>query len=113
MPEVDISSNFKELNKFLASLGFTELMSDAPYLSYIEGEETGMVINDIIQQARITVDREGAEAAAYTSIGVEETSIPIIEEEIEMILDQPYVMVVLSPEYIPMFVSTVNNPANE
>lgn len=113
MPEVDVSSNFKELNKFLASLGFTELMSDAPYLSYIEGEETGMVINDIIQQARITVDREGAEAAAYTSIGVEETSIPIIEEEIEMILDQPYVMVVLSPEYIPMFVSTVNNPANE
>ncbi|HLR88758.1 MAG TPA: serpin family protein [Atopostipes sp.] len=113
MPEVDISSNFKELNKFLASLSFTELMSDAPYLSYIEGEETGMIINDIVQQARITVDREGAEAAAYTSIGVEETSIPIIEEEIEMILDQPYVMVVLSPEYIPMFVSTVNNPANE
>ncbi|MEY8292209.1 serpin family protein [Carnobacteriaceae bacterium 52-44] len=113
MPEVDISSNFKELNKFLASLGFTELMSDAPYLSYIEGEETGMIINDIVQQARITVDREGAEAAAYTSIGVEETSIPIIEEEIEMILDQPYVMVVLSPEYIPMFVSTVNNPTNE
>lgn len=113
MPEVDISSNFKELNKFLASLGFTELMSDAPYLSYIEGEETGMVINDIIQQARITVDREGAEAAAYTAIGVEETSIPIIEEEIEMILDRPYVMVVLSPEYIPMFVSTVNNPASE
>src|SRR5690625_5318722 len=30
MPEVDVSSNFKELNKFLASLGFTELMSDAP-----------------------------------------------------------------------------------
>lgn len=113
MPEVDISSNFKELNKFLASLSFTELMSDAPYLSYIEGEETGMIINDIVQQARITVDREGAEAAAYTSIGVEETSIPIIEEEIEMILDQPYVMVILSPEYIPMFVSTVNNPANE
>jgi serpin B len=113
MPEVDVSSNFKELNKFLASLGFTELMSDAPYLSYIEGEETGMIINDIVQQARITVDREGAEAAAYTSIGVEETSIPIIEEEIEMILDQPYVMVVLSPEYIPMFVSTVNNPTNE
>ena len=113
MPEVDISSNFKELNKFLASLSFTELMSDAPYLSYIEGEETVMIINDIVQQARITVDREGAEAAAYTSIGVEETSIPIIEEEIEMILDQPYVMVVLSPEYIPMFVSTVNNPANE
>lgn len=113
MPEVDVSSNFKELNKFLASLSFTELMSDAPYLSYIEGEETGMIINDIVQQARITVDREGAEAAAYTSIGVEETSIPIIEEEIEMILDQPYVMVVLSPEYIPMFVSTVNNPANE
>lgn len=113
MPEVDISSNFKELNKFLASLGFTELMSDAPYLSYIEGEETGMIINDIVQQARITVDREGAEAAAYTSIGVEETSIPIIEEEIEMTLDQPYVMVVLSPEYIPMFVSTVNNPASE
>lgn len=113
MPEVDISSNFKELNKFLASLSFTELMSDAPYLSYIEGEETGMIINDIVQQARITVDREGAEAAAYTSIGVEETSIPIIEEEIEMTLDQPYVMVVLSPEYIPMFVSTVNNPASE
>lgn len=113
MPEVDISSNFKELNKFLSSLGFTELMSDAPYLSYIEGEETGMIINDIVQQARITVDREGAEAAAYTSIGVEETSIPIIEEEIEMILDQPYVMVVLSPEYIPMFVSMVNNPASE
>ena len=113
MPEVDVSSNFKELNKFLASLGFTELMSDAPYLSYIEGEETGMIINDIVQQARITVDREGAEAAAYTSIGVEETSIPIIEEEIEMTLDQPYVMVVLSPEYIPMFVSTVNNPASE
>src|SRR5690625_269104 len=113
MPEVDVSSNFKELNKFLASLGFTELMSDAPYLSYIEGEETGMIINDIVQQARITVDREGAEAAAYTSIGVEETSIPIIEEEIDMILDQPYVMVILSLEYIPMFVSMVNIPANE
>lgn len=113
MPEVDIDSEFTELNKFLESLGFSELMSDAPYLSYIEDKETGMFINDIIQQARITVDREGAEAAAYTAIAVEETSMPIVEEEIEMTLDQPYVMVVLSPEYIPMFVSTVNDPTSE
>lgn len=113
MPEVDISSSFTDLNEFLSTLGFSELMSDAPYLSYIEGQKNGMRISDIIQQARITVDREGAEAAAYTAIAVEETSVSIDQEEIEMALDQPYVMVVLSSENIPMFVSTVLDPMNE
>lgn len=112
MPEVDISSSFDELNHFLSPLGFEELMSDNPQLSYIEGEDTGMAISDIIQQARIAVDREGVEAAAYTAIAIEETSAPIIDTEIEMDLDQPYIMVVLSPEDIPMFISAVNDPSD-
>lgn len=110
MPHVDISSRIGKINQFLKPLGFEDILSDEPDMSYLESE-TPQFVSDIIQQARITVDNKGVEAAAYTQVEVDTTSVmPQEVEKVEFILDKPYVMIVLDSYHNPMFISRVVNP---
>lgn len=111
MPEVDISSKYTDVNEVLKANGLNELMSETPDLSFYNDPNLSNVITQIIHEARIVVDKTGAEAAAYTSIGLETTSAePIEKRKIDLVLDKPYIMVLLSQDQAPLFIVNVIDP---
>lgn len=110
MPEVDISSHHIQLNQYLSSLGFQNVMSSHPQLSFNSNRADNMMINDIVQQVRLAVDRSGVEAAAYTAIGIRMLSDTTSKNLIDMSLNRPYLMLLLSADDLPLFMATVMNP---
>ena len=61
-----------------------------------------------VQQVRIKVDEKGIEAAAVTVLGVSESAI-IVNDEMDMILDRPFLFTVTTPSGLPMFISYVGD----
>lgn len=81
---------------------FSNLTSTPAYVSMVK------------QESHITWDEEGAEASAYTNIGISEMSAMIPEgEEVELRLDRPFLFQITSSQGIPLFVGVCGNPAAE
>lgn len=60
--------------------------------------------------ARVKIDEDGCEAAAYTILGVEATAMMGPEEEIDFTLDKPFVFAITGIDGLPLFVGLVNQP---
>ena len=108
MAEIEVQSKHEYLKELLSESGLSDVMSNYPSLSFHENRDDGQAITSVIQEAKIKVDKEGAEAAAYTSIEVRETAMPVPETIIEMDLDVPYLMILLSKDNAPLFVVSIN-----
>jgi serine protease inhibitor len=68
-----------------------------------------LFISKVLQKTKIEVNEQGTEAAAVTSIELSECSY--IEEEVEFILDSPYVYAIIDKESgLPLFIGIMNNP---
>lgn len=62
--------------------------------------------------ACVSIDEEGAEAAAYTMAGVAAMSAPMPPEaHLDFTCDRPFLFAILSPEGAPLFVGVIENPA--
>ena len=91
MPKFDIQSDM-DLTEPLKSLGLTELSSD------FSGCRHG---------AGISVDEEGVKASAFT-LSYYGAGVP--EDEVDFILDRPFVFIIEGRDGLPLFVGVVNNP---
>lgn len=60
------------------------------------------------QEVRIKVDEKGIEAAAVTILGVDE-SMPMIQGELDMTLDRPFIFTISTPSGLPLFIAYVGN----
>ena len=79
---------------------FSNLTSTPAYISMVK------------QESHISWDEEGAEASAYTNIGISEMSAMDPEgEEVELRLDRPFLFQITSSQGIPLFVGVCGNPA--
>jgi serpin B len=66
----------------------------------------GICIDKAIHNARVKIDEEGIEAAAFTAMMA--AGAALIEEEADFTLDRPFVFAVRSVEGVPMFTGVVN-----
>jgi len=69
-------------------------------------------VSAVKHAARVKVDEEGCEAAAFTAISVECTAampeqLPIVEME----LDRPFSFLITGASGLPLFLGTVNTMA--
>ena len=55
------------------------------------------------------IDEEGVEAAAYTIMAICGAGMPP-EEEIDFVLDPPFLFVITSRDGLPLFAGIVNQP---
>ena len=79
---------------------FANLTPTPAYISYIK------------QESYIMWDENGAEASAYTDIGISEMSAaPEGLKEIEFTLDRPFLFEITSSQGIPLFIGVCENPA--
>ena len=58
----------------------------------------------------MAVDEEGVAAAAYTVMPVEGATEPP-EDEVDFVLDRPFLFCLTSADGLPLFAGTVANPA--
>ncbi len=107
VPKFDISSQL-ELSKTMSALGVKDVFSDKTAdFSPLTTERTDISVSSILHGARVKIDEDGCEAAAYTAITVGATAMPT--EIYDFVLDRPFIFVIRNINGEPLFVGTVNN----
>ena len=110
MPKFDLSAQ-TDLREGLQALGVTDVFDAAaadfsPALDQAEG----LAVSQVKHGVRVAVDEEGVAAAAYTVMPVDgESAAPT--EEVDFVLDRPFLFCLTSADGLPLFAGTVANPA--
>ncbi len=83
---------------------FTPMIAEEKYLEYLP------YVSQAQQDARVTIDEDGVTAAAYTilSFGVGAAAPP--DDEVDFIVDRPFLFVITGADDVPLFVGVVNEP---
>ena len=109
VPKFDVVSD-SELSDELKSLGVTDIFrSDKADFSAILPENDGGYISQIKHAARVLIDEKGVTAAAFTTIMRAGAAMPP-EDEIDFILDRPFLFILESDDGLPLFAGIVNEP---
>ena len=110
LPKFDVSSDLDILDT-LAQLGMTDVLdgikSDCTPLT---AANDSLALTQAKHAARVKIDEDGCEAAAYTILGVEATAMMGPEDEIDFTLDNPFVFAITGIDGLPLFVGLVNQP---
>ena len=112
MPE--FKSDYRtELNSVLTAMGIEQAFDHENADFSAEGDFApgAISISKVVQQATITVDRKGTEAAAATAVMEVDSCEPEEPEEVNSIeLTRPFVYIILDTETrTPIFAGTINN----
>jgi serpin B len=107
MPKFETSYE-KELNDILAAMGMDEAFSDIRADFSNINPDKRLVISEVKHKANITVNEEGSEAAAVTSVGITLTSAPP-----SFVADRPFVYIIRERiSGTVLFTGVMRNPGN-
>lgn len=109
IPKFDISSDM-ELQEQLKSLGITDvfLPGTADFSPIIPVADGGYV-GQVKHATRVAISEEGVTAAAFTIIDRCGAGLPPTDE-IDFVLDRPFLFVIESQDGLPLFAGVVNQP---
>ncbi len=106
VPKFDVTSSTMMKSK-LESLGVTDVFCEKADFSAITDEFA--YVSSADHAARVKIDEDGCEAAAFTVIMDAGGTMPP-QDEIDFVLDRPFIFVIDSPVGTPLFIGIVNNP---
>jgi len=107
MPKFDVSSNL-DLVGGLQNMGITDVFDPAVSdFTPMSDEIEDVYVSRAEHAARVLVDEEGCTAAAYTVIMTEATGA-FIGDEIDFVLDRPFIFVITGCGDQPLFIGVVN-----
>lgn len=109
LPKFDVTDDTR-LNDALKSLGITDVFDpkQADFTPILP--EQAAWLDTISHAARVKVDEKGVEAAAYTAMLFAGAARPP-EEEMDFVLDRPFLFVISSrSSNLPLFAGVVNEP---
>ena len=108
LPKFDVGSDF-QLNEALKNLGITSVFApqSADFSPILSSHEAWL--DTVNHAARVKIDEEGVEAAAYTVMAVVGAGMPPAEE-MDFILDRPFLFVITSQDNLPLFSGIVTEP---
>lgn len=109
VPKFDVKSS-TELNGVLQALGVTDAF-DMAEADFTLLTDNGAFLSSAMQAARVKINEEGVEAAAYTEIVCADSAMMEIPPTVEMDLDRPFLFVIFDNSNVPLFVGTVNTMA--
>ncbi len=108
IPKFDVVSDFS-LIEGLQKLGVTDVFdfskSDFTPLT----TDTGVAVTEATHAARVMIDEEGCIAAAFTVMIACGAARPP-EEQIDFVLDRPFLFVIKGQDNQPLFIGIVNQP---
>lgn len=109
LPKFDISADLN-LTDALKEMGITDIfdMNESNFTPILPTRDDGYV-SDVKHAARVAIDEKGVTAAAFTLI-LRCGAAPPPEEEIDFVLDRPFMFCVESQDDLPLFTGIVNDP---
>ena len=108
VPKFDVSSSLDLCDK-LKALGVTDIFGSEADFSPIIPQADGGFVGQIKHAARVGIDEKGVTAAAFTVIDRCGAGMPP-EEEIDFVLDRPFLFLIESQDGLPLFAGIVNEP---
>ena len=105
VPKFDVSDG-TDLKQGLEKLGVTDVF-DPDKADFSSISSTPLVVSQAYHSVRVTIDERGCEAAAITIFEVG-TGMPV--DEVDFVLDRPFIFVITSDVGLPLFVGIVNSP---
>ena len=109
VPKFDVSSDM-DLIPGLKALGVTDVfdpaISDFTPMTTDVGE---ICLSQAKHAVRVKIDEEGCTAAAYTVMPVVGAAMPPAEE-VDFVLDRPFIFAITGSGDLPLFVGIVNQP---
>lgn len=108
LPKFDISGEM-DLVDGLKSMGMTDVF-DPEVSDFSALTDESIFVNKVDHACRVAVDEEGCVAAAYTVMALYGTGMPSVKDEIDFILDRPFLFVITSRDQLPLFAGVVNQP---
>lgn len=115
LPRFSIDGMFSPaaVSDTLRSMGVTDAFSaeTADFSGMLEpdGLSGAPFLGEILQGTRIEVNEQGAKAAAFTQIQVEAGSAPLIDDEVTLVVDRPFLYELDTPDGVPLFIGAVRN----
>ena len=108
VPQFDVSCQLG-LNDTLKGLGITRVFDSALADFTPVSQSQQLALSRVIHGARVKVDEQGCEGAAYTAMLYAGASRPP-GEEVYFTLDRPFLFCVTGAQNLPLFVGIVNQP---
>lgn len=107
LPKFDVCAG-PQLMEALRALGVTDALD--PYAAdFSPMTDEALYVSQASHAARVRIDEEGCEAAAFTVLGMPTEAMPP-DEEIDFTLDRPFLFAITGPDGLPLFVGIVNTP---
>ena len=111
VPKFDVSFD-TDLIENLKNLGVTDCFSDeasdfSPIFENTD-EIVPMEIDEIRHGTRVSIDEEGVVGMAYTVLEFGATSAMPLDDEIDFVVDRPYIFVITGEDGSVMFIGVVN-----
>ncbi len=108
-PKMDVVSD-TDLMEDLRKLGVTDIFNAAKAdFSPLMEDASNLAVTDIKHAARVKANEDGVEAAAFTAILINKTSLP--PEQVEFTVDRPFFFALTGYTGDLLFTGVVNNPA--
>ena len=109
VPKFDIASDL-EISRNLKNLG-AGLVFDPALSDFTSITNDPLFVSTVKHAARVKIDEEGCEAAAYTAVLMDVAAAFSEDmEEMAFICDRPFIFVITGDWDIPLFVGVVNDP---
>ena len=105
VPKFDVESSV-DLKAILKALGVTDAFDDVK-ADFTPLTDNGAVVDSVMQAARVRIDEEGVEAAAYTEAVMQDAAAPEPPPVVEMNLNRPFLFVIFNGDNVPLFAGTV------
>lgn len=109
LPKFDVQAQ-RDLKEGLYALGVTDVfdVGAANFAPTCENAD-GVYLSDAEHAARVTIDEEGVTAAAYTIMMEAGAAMPPADE-VDFVLDRPFLFAITARDGMPLFIGVVNNP---
>ena len=107
LPKFDVASDL-DLMDTLKTLGITDVLDAATADFSPIGLGDGLVLSKAEHAARVKIDEDGCEAAAYTVMMMDETAMLEEPETVDFTLDRPFLFVLTGIDGAPLFAGVVN-----
>ena len=111
IPKFDVSSQF-DLTGGLQALGVTDVFDEtvSDFTPMTSDVDAPIAVGQVNHAARVMIDEEGCTATAFTELPAV-GALPPPDDEVDFVLDRPFLFCVTGDSGLPLFVGVVNCPA--
>lgn len=107
VPKFDVTDEL-DLSMALRVLGVEDVF-DAGRADFSPLTDADVFVSRVHHAARVKLDEEGCEGAAFTDIAICSADMPVEQPKVELRLDRPFAFVISGADGLPLFFGAVKN----